>query len=283
VIQASANQRFSAGALAALVHATFLVAMVFSVSWRHLPELPVYADLWTELPPLPEPAPASEPEPEPAAVIPEPVAPPPPPEVKEEPNPDIALKAREEEERRRQAEQERLRKVAEAKKAAEEKRRKAEEKRQIEEALRAEEARRLAKEQTRQELEEALARQIQEDLAEEAKQARVSSARAMAQARTIADYQDRIRSKIRGYVRLPLNLSGNPEVVFQVQLLPDGEVHKLSLLHSSGQPAYDNEVERAILKASPFPLPSEREVAAEFIRDGLKLKHRAYDGEGSRS
>jgi colicin import membrane protein len=48
---------------------------------------------------------------------------------------------------------------------------------------------------------------------------------------------------------------------------------------SSGQPAYDSEVERAILKASPLPLPGEKEAAAVF-REGLTLKFRPLENGG---
>jgi colicin import membrane protein len=81
-------------------------------------------------------------------------------------------------------------------------------------------------------------------------------------------------------VRLPHRLTGNPEAVFQVTLLPNGEVVRVTLVKSSGQPAYDSEVERAILKASPLPLPPEKDAAAVF-RDGLTLKFRPFqDGDG---
>ena len=56
-------------------------------------------------------------------------------------------------------------------------------------------------------------------------------------------------------------------------LLPNGEVRHAVLVKSSGQTAYDVEVERAILKASPLPLPNEKEAAAVF-RGGLVLKFR---------
>jgi colicin import membrane protein len=40
--------------------------------------------------------------------------------------------------------------------------------------------------------------------------------------------------------------------------LPTGEVLSIRMLKSSGNPAYDTAVERAILKSSPLPLPSDR-------------------------
>lgn len=292
MIHPSGGQYLGAGAMAMLVHGLFLLGLVFSVTWRSLPELPVYADLWAELPPLPE-----APEPPPPQPV-EPVAPfeplPAPPAL--EPQADIQLEARKEEERRRlQAEErERVRIEAEQRRAreaerrqrerqeAEARRQEAERQRQEEEARR-EEARRQAQERARRELDEALARQLQEDLAGEARLLQGgagSQAKAAARLKMIEDYRDRIRNKIHGYLRLPPNLSGNPEVVYQVRLLPDGEVLRLMLLKSSGQPAYDRQVELAILKASPLPLPPDRDLAGAF-REDLILKFRPYDEEGA--
>jgi colicin import membrane protein len=286
VIHPSGQQRLGAGALAILMHGLFFLALVFSVSWQSLPQSPVYADLWTELPALPLPPPLLEPEPvEAPEAPPEPVPPPPPPapvaEPRPAPPPDIALKAREEAERRREEAREQARQEAEARKAAEEAQRQEAERQALarqreEEQRRAEEARRVAREQARRELEEDMARQMREELAAESGRMRAqqaADARAVARARQISEYQDRIRGKIRGHLRLPVKLTGNPEAVFQVQLLPDGEVLRVTLLQSSGQPAYDLEVERAILKASPLPLPPDREAAAAF-RDALVLKFR---------
>jgi len=144
---------------------------------------------------------------------------------------------------------------------------------------------RLAKvqrEQARHQVEQELARQMQEELDVEAAELRAYRERARAgrQARLILDFKNRIQSKIQSYVRLPHRLTGNPEAVFQVTLLPNGEVARVILVKSSGQPAYDSEVERAILKASPLPLPPEKDAAAVF-RDGLTLKFRPFqDGDG---
>lgn len=290
MIHPSGGQYFGAGALAMLVHGVFVLGLVFSVTWRSLPELPVYADLWAELPPLPEPVAAQ------SAV--EPVAPPEPLPAPPaaEPKADIELEARKETERREQARieaerrrqedvarQQRERQEAEARRQEAERQRQEEVTRRQEEVRRQEEARRLAQERARRELDEELARQLQEDLAGEARllqRGARSQAEAAARLKMIEDYRGRIRTKIHGYLRLPPNLSGNPEVVYQVRLLPDGEVLRLTLVKSSGQPAYDRQVELAILRASPLPLPPDRELANVF-RDELLLKFRPYDEAGT--
>lgn len=273
MIHASKGQYLWAGTMALMVHGLLFAGLVVSVSWRSLPQLPVYADLWTELPAPAEPPPPEEGMSEPPVPVePAPVV---------QPEPDIALQAKEAALRRERLEQ--ARQQEEARKAAEEVRRQEERQRAEEARKAAEEARRQeeAREQARRELEEDLARQMREELARETSQIKrklTAQTQSIARAQMIHDYQERIRSKIRGYLRLPLRLTGNPEVVYQVRLLPDGEVLKLNLVKSSGQAAYDEEVERAILKASPLPLPPDREAAAAF-RDGLILKFRPREEE----
>lgn len=283
---ASASKQFSAGAKAMGVHLLFLAAMVFGLNWKTQPALPVVADLWNALPELPAPPPPlPPPAPEPAPVL-EPAPPPPkpaPPVEAPPPKPDIALKEKEEKrkrietEKRRLEEEEALRKREEARakeEAIKEEKRLAEAKRQ--EELRAAEARRQQQERLRKETEQALAEQLAADLALERSQleeARQQAAAAAARDKMILDFRDRIGLKIRGLVRLPPTLKGNPEAVFKVRLLPNGEVLKAELVKSSGQPAYDQAVELAILKASPLPLPPDREAAAQF-RENLQLKFR---------
>ncbi len=286
-------QHFSSGGLALLVHGLFLAALMFGVSWKNPPQFPVEADLWAALPELPlpsapEPPLAPEPDPEPLP------APKPPPVVEAKPGKvDIALEKAEKkkqeiarlDEARRQEEA----RLEELKRQLEQKRQ-AEEKARVEEQARAEENARVERErsererreQARRQVEQELARQMQEELDVEAAQLRAYRERARVgrQTRLIVDFKHRIQSKIQSYVRLPHKLTGNPEAVFQVTLLPNGEVARVTLVSSSGQPAYDSEVERAILKASPLPLPAEKDVAAVF-RDGLTLKFRPFqDGGG---
>ena len=60
-----------------------------------------------------------------------------------------------------------------------------------------------------------------------------------------------------GNIRLPNDMSGNPEAIFDVTQLPTGEVISIRLRKSSGQKGYDDAVERAILKSSPLPKPDQ--------------------------
>lgn len=279
------SQHLSSGGLALLVHGLFFSALVYGLTWKTLPQLPVQADLWAELPaPLPPPPPVVIP-PEPQA---EP-APLPPPEQadialekarklkteqrKLEEKRQVELKVKAEEAKRIQAEKlnaEKL-KIEQAKLEQErmEKERLVKEQQEME---RVEKERREAK---RRQFEQELARVMHDSMSAENAQLKAAQdhARAVQQAKLVKDFRERIMLKIRANVRLPQNLSGNPEAEFQVRLLPNGEVLKVMLIKSSGQKLYDQEVERAIIKSSPLPLPQDREAAALF-RDSLNLKFR---------
>jgi colicin import membrane protein len=130
-------------------------------------------------------------------------------------------------------------------------------------------------EQSRRLIDQEMARQMREELDAETSQLSALQTRAKAsqQQRVVRDFQERIRAKIRNALVMPRNLKGDSEVVFQVNLLPNGEVLRVKLVRTSGQPLYDSAVERALFKASPLPLPKERE-AAQAFREGLTLKFR---------
>ena len=87
------------------------------------------------------------------------------------------------------------------------------------------------------------------------------------------EYIARIRAKVKGNWILPMDLKGNPEAIFKVVQLPTGEVLDVKLARSSGIPAYDQAVERAILRSSPLPKPPNE---ALFSRE-LELKFRPRD------
>jgi len=101
----------------------------------------------------------------------------------------------------------------------------------------------------------------------------IARQQAAAVQKSLATWTDRIRSKIRGNIILTFDVPGNPEAIFDVTLLPTGEVLTVRKRKSSGHPGYDEAVERAIMKSSPLPLPDDRSV---FRRD-LELKFRPQD------
>ena len=236
-------------ALAVTVHLIFAAVLVFGVNWQTKEASPVMAELWNSLPapksepkPEPEPAPQPEPKPEPKPV--------PKPEPKlEQPKPakaDIELKDK-------KKEKEKKRKEEEKKKAEVEKKLK-------EQALKEQHAQ-LEAEQA------ALSKQR----AAEAAARQQAAAQAAAQ-RQMNDAISRISSHIRRFIIMPPDVAGNPQAEFEVSLIPTGEVLNVKLSRSSGNPAYDNAVERAIRKASPLPLPTDPSLVGRFRE--LKLKFR---------
>jgi colicin import membrane protein len=101
----------------------------------------------------------------------------------------------------------------------------------------------------------------------------VAREQASARGRAMALWLSKIRNKIRSNINLPQDLAGNPEAIFDVALLPTGEVLTLRMRKSSGHKGYDEAVERAILKSSPLPKP---EPASLFERQ-LELRFRPQD------
>lgn len=110
------------------------------------------------------------------------------------------------------------------------------------------------------------------------KAARDSAALAAAQgARAQAEWADRVRNVVRR--RVPFTVanavSGNPEAIFEVNLLPGLEVGSVRRVRSSGNAAYDEAAERAIMASSPLPPPP----AGVAIDRLLILKMRPKDKE----
>jgi colicin import membrane protein len=248
-----------AGALALLVHGAILLLLVFGVSWQTEHPAPVMVDLWQALP---------EPTPEPRV---KPRLTPPKPLVKETPpveSPDIALEKKKLDEKR-----------AEKIKQAERDEKNALDKIAREEAEKLKTKREAHRKNEDQEMQQ---RMMEEDLASESRQVKQLAARASASRRAgekasiVAQFQDQIRAKVRSNTRLPENLKGNPQVKFQVKLLPTGEVLNVQLVQGSGNPAYDDAVERAIYKSSSLPLPEDKDARAAFV-PAVILSHRPRD------
>ena len=120
------------------------------------------------------------------------------------------------------------------------------------------------REQLAQEQSEFRDRQMKEQAARE---------QVAARDRAMAAWISKIRNKIRSNINLPQDLAGNPEAIFDVALLPTGEVLTVRMRKSSGHKGYDEAVERAILKSSPLPKP---EPANLFVRQ-LELRFRPLD------
>lgn len=229
---AQEERHWGAFALSLLMHALLAAALIFSVKWQTRPA-PVAVELWSAPAPVPEPAPpAPAPEPTPRETPPpdpKPAVKPPPPTPAK---PDIAV-ARE--------------KPKPAPTPAPEKKPEPNFK-----DLFAEEERTLAARRETLERKRAAEQEANRIAAE--REAGAASARQKA----LADYESRLRGKIRGNIIKPPSLTGNPTAVFRVTQLPSGEVLSVRMLKASGNPAYDRAVEAAILKSSPLPLPNDR-------------------------
>ena len=82
------------------------------------------------------------------------------------------------------------------------------------------------------------------------------SAKAAANAGVLNEFRSKIQAKIRGNVNKSLCGEGNPELRFEIGLLPTGELSGApKLIKSSGSAACDEAVERAIMASEPLPLP----------------------------
>jgi len=97
--------------------------------------------------------------------------------------------------------------------------------------------------------------------------------KAAAARRGLESYAAKIRAKIRGNIVLPPNIGGNPEAVFEVNQLPGGDVLSVRLKRSSGIPALDDAIERAIRKSSPLPKPDD----ATLFQRTLEIKYKPFE------
>jgi colicin import membrane protein len=231
--------------MSALVHVVLAAVLFLGVRWQVSPSHTVEVDLVEEAPPPPPVVEAPKPPPPAPKVEPE-VKPPPP-----LPKPDIVVREKPKPKPKPEP------KKVEAKPKPDPTLQK-----RMQEQLAAEQK---ALDQQRQE------RQLRELLA--AQQADAARKAAAARQSALAEYISRIQARVRGNWILPQDLQGNPEAVFLVIQIPSGDVLSVKLLKSSGNPAYDTAVERAILKSSPLPTPSDRTL---FARE-LKLTFRPRD------
>src|SRR5271166_4037732 len=257
--------KWIAAILAISVHVAFVLFLVISVNWQNRRPEPVIAELYAPPtaakvepakpppeapkpePPKPEPPKPEPPKPEPPK--PQAEAPKPPPPA-EQAKPDIALKEKQERIKHEQAERDRKQK----------------EKQDADKKL---QEKHLAEARERQ-AREAEALQAQ---AERERQAEQKVAADAARAKADADYTRRIQAKIRGNVVVPPDMQGDPEAVFEVVQLPTGEIIDVQLSKSSGVRAYDEAVQRAIIKSSPLPRPD----SPDMFRRNLTLKFRPLD------
>jgi len=116
-------------------------------------------------------------------------------------------------------------------------------------------------------------RELRELIAKQ--QADAARQAAAARDKALNEYIARIQASIRRNIPESAleGIPGNPAALVDVVQLPTGDVISVRIRKSSGYPRYDEAIERAILKASPLPLPPSREM---FERE-LKLTFRPLD------
>jgi colicin import membrane protein len=233
--------------LAVAVHVALAVLLVYGIRWQTRSPEAVEVELVRALP-APAPAAVAPPEPEPAPPPKIEPKPEPRPEPKPAPpaKPDIALK-----------EQEKPKPKPEPKPVP-----KAEPKpkpNKVDTLL-------------DRELKDLEAQRRKQMAARELEQLKSDQA-AVARSKATADYIGKIKGKIKGNIVLPPDIRGNPEAIFDVVQLPSGEILSVKLKKSSGHAAYDNAIERAILKSSPLPKPEQ----GELFSRSLELKFRPLE------
>jgi colicin import membrane protein len=251
-----ATVSWKAGALAAMVHLCLLAAMLISISWKEArPVLNVTeVELWDK---LPAPKVVEEPKPQPKSAIKEESKPAPKPVVEEKPKPvepkvDIEL-----EKKKKELEQ---KEQAQKQKELDEQRKK--------------EALDKIKQDTRAELErenkaddkkrkDALKKLQQEALSDEKAQDNKQASAANTAEKDA--FVAKITAKIKSNVNKTLCGDGNPELKFQIGLLPTGQLSgNPKITKSSGNSACDDAVERAIMASEPLPLPSDPSLFSQF-------------------
>jgi len=280
---------WKSGLLALMVHIVLLGALLFSFNWKaaHTIVMVSEVELWDALPKrskpvkpkikIPQKLKAPEPVVKPEEVKPEEI---PPQQTKPEeakPEIDIALenKKKVEEERKKQAELVK-KKQAELvkKKQAElkEKKKQADLKEKQKEADRQKQLAALQQDMLgdldpKKSIEDAALKKLQSDMLNE----NVKPSAPVNQG-LVDEYIGKITRKIRGNVNKGF-CSGNPQLIFKVNLLPNGEfVSEPRLIKSSGNIACDDAVERAIIASEPFPLPADPDALTKFRNLNLTFR-----------
>jgi colicin import membrane protein len=240
-------------AASVLVHLGLVAALALGVRWHASPPEGVEAELWAAVPQVAAPR-AVEPPPV-APAKPEVVAPPP--VVKPAPLPDAQIAI----ERARREEKEKEK----------EKARKEKQQAEHEVDVRAAQKKALEDEKKRKATEEArLAAlheaQVKRILAQAgATGAATSTGQAMQSAGPSASYAGRIRARIKPNIVYSDAGSGNPLATVEVKLAPEGTIVGNRLVKSSGVPAWDEAVLRAVEKTEVLPRDIDGRVPSSMI------------------
>ena len=256
--------------LSLLVHAGLIIAIAFGVSWRSRTPEAQQAELWAAVPQAaapravePEPVVESRPLPPPVVKPVPKVETPPPAPV---PDAQIAIeKARLEKARKEQeaAEREAQRRKAEAERLAAEKQRQ----QQLEKQRDLEAQKKQALEERQAQQREADRRKNIERMLGQAGASgeRGATGSALQSAGPSASYAGRIVARVRPNIVFADEVAGNPSAEVEVRAAADGTILGRKLVKSSGVPAYDNAVLRAIDKTEVLPRDVDGRVPSSLM------------------
>ncbi len=252
------SDSWKAGILAITVHLVLLVGMLISFNWKaaHPVMNITEVELWDKLPSTkpviveePKPVIKEEPKPDPKPVVEEKPKP-------EEPKVDIELEKKKQE-------------LAQKEKELEEKHKKDEATKKFAQQMRDEDLREKKADEKKQ-LDKIKQDALSDVKAQDDKQASAVNAS------LIGEYTEKIKAKIRGNVNKTLCGDGNPELKFEISVLPTGQLSGSPRIVKSSQiSACDEAVERAIIASEPLPLPDDPSLKAQF--KNLNLKFRPND------
>lgn len=237
-------------ALSLGVHAVLLAALAGVVQWRTQTPVVAAAELWASVPEVaaapPAPAPAPVPAPAPA-----PPPPAPPPRAPAPPKPDIAAEQAAQQRERERQEREREQREREQREQRERQRREREQ--------RAEQERQAAAtEQARQEQ----LRRITEAAGSTGSNTAGTAARNAAPS---ASYVARLAALIRSNSVFAGEVTNNNAAEVEVRTGAGGTILSRRLVKSSGNPAWDDAVLRAIDKTARLPPDTDGRVPASLL------------------
>ena len=257
-------------ALAVLAHLLLIAALTFSVHWRASDPAGVEAELWAAVPQMAapravEPQPRPEPRPPPRPVPPKP-APPVPAPAPRVPDAQIAI-----EQARKASEPDKALEKAREKDAAKQREQAAE--RERDKQREQDEVARKKKEQAEaQRQAKALEAQREANLKRIAGMAGASgdanaTGSAAQSAGPSAGYAGRIRARIKPNIVFADTVAGNPVASVEVRVAPDGTITSRRIVKSSGAPAWDDAVLRAIDRTEILPRDTDGRVPSSMTID----------------
>ena len=241
------SQQLHAGLLAVAVHGAFFALLYFGFSWQSQAVRTMSVDLWQSLPehqlkvvPSVVPKAVQRSKPRKPPKKPEPIRPPQPDKLIK---PDIVLQDK--------------------------KVRKKIRKKVVKPVMPKPDIKKPVEEITAEQIAEEQALLAEREMVEQAERERIAQSSVMDA--VVNEYVAKITAKIRRNVVMPPDVRDDALARFSVTLLPGGAVLSVKLKKPSGNVAYDNAVERAILKSEPLPLPPDTSLFKKFRDLNLKF------------